>query len=558
MNSVLEKGRTTAGQGVLVTLHDQLKMLGTPPLGPDFIKKSGTLLTDCLVIHRLTAKFEVPEGDKSDAKKRASIQKMLDYDASYDEVKRKLFPTVDSTNHFLAARAWMHTTLRGFKPANIVQFPGKEGVNPSEGYVDLYYKLVRDQHWTVSADCVRQASKLAYNTRSLRRVAITRFKQKALDDPRIDLRRRWVDEARAKKRYIGFYVFDKIFRTLVEITGFSRLTTVPKNNKEERVITCEPTWNLIVQRSIALGLLACVRKETGVDIPRLQEIHRSIIRDRKLATVDFSKASDSNWFPLFKMLFPDKVVRAVSTARTGLLSYEGDYYPLNSVAPMGSGFTFEIMTLTLMAYARVFDPYATVFGDDVLICQKQAQRFCVFVEQMGWKVNSEKSFLEGNFSESCGGFYNHSTGEHIVSHDLFYPKTFADILAATNKLSNILTAGQVGPIVRKYLLAAYVSLLRIVPSVAYTHVRVRQGEEASHVWVPKSIPLESFRPKSQLNYNHDLQRGNDYGRRLVFKPTVEYDILDEVSGVVLACYMYHGRKTVGPRSGALQWQSYLR
>lgn len=557
MKVVLEKGRVTAGQDVLETLINQLRMLGTPPLGPEFTKISGIRLNDALVIHRLTSKFERPIKGKENEKRLVSIQKMLDYDSSYLENRKTFFKKKGVVSHFLAARAWLHTNLKGYKMSNAIEFPSGESVNSMSGYVDLYYKLTEQTQWTVSMHCVKHASRIAYNCRSLKRVVIDRYNSMNLGAS--CKKRVWAKEAMHLGKHVGSYVFSRMFLYTVDIVGVSRLTTVPKNNKEDRVISCDPVWNLVVQRGIALGLLGRIRHHTGVDIQQLQEVHRTYIKDRANATIDLSKASDSNWLNLFTLLFPRKIVRDVLDARTGLVEVDNEYVVLNQLAPMGCGFTFEIMSITLMALARVLDPYATVFGDDIIINQKSAPRFINVIENLGWKINIDKSFIDGNFSESCGGFYNHTTKEHIISHDLFFPETFADILSACNKLSRILKANQVSPTLRGFLLQGYTSLLKIIPSVAYTWDELVDGEEAQLVWVPKSIPLESFRPKDQAEYHCDYHRGNNYGKRLIFVPDVEHKIRrDDVSGVRYACYMYSGVKTIGPRSGELRWVSYQR
>lgn len=573
MKDAFERGRVTAGQDVLETLIDQLRMLGTPPLGPEFAKIRGTLLDDSLVIHRLTAKFERP-GVVSQGLAAASIEKMLAYDKTYAEVQKTLFKRKGVVTDFLSARAWLHGTLKTYKPLKSIDFKGEdvdvntafnfpsgESVVTSRGHTDLFFKLTMDSQWTVSADCVRDATKIAYNTRALRRVVVERYKRLYVctNGGLLDRRKVWVRQARSRGRYIGFYVFQRMFLYCVNIVSASRLAAVPKNNKEMRVITCDPVWNLIVQRSIALGLLACLKREWGIDIRYLQDIHRMRIAHRADATVDFSKASDSNWFKVFKLLFPQKVVDDVTRARTGLVEWDGEYHVLNQLAPMGCGFTFEIMTLTLMAVARSLDHTATVFGDDVIISRQAAPRFINTMTNLGWNINHEKTFLEGYFSESCGGFYNHHLQHYIVSHDLFFPENMADIIAAANKLVRILKADQVSPPVRKRLLAAYTKLLGIIPSVAFTWDPIPEGDEAKMVHVPRTVPIESFTRKSEPSYSVDYHKDSSYGKRLIprFKSHVPI-CRDNVTGVMYACYMYHGVKTISTKKYELMWETYQR
>lgn len=477
MSYVLEKGRLRKGQEALSTCIGQLRELGLPPLGPDFETMGGSALNDALVVHRLVSKFEVPSGSRSAEKAGNSIKKMLEYDASYNP--KSLFKGKGVVKRFLEAKAWLHHVTRDFKPTGL-SFPSGEGVVPSNGYVDLYYKLKDDKYWTVSQGCFNDACKIAYKTHALKRLVLNRFREKMGETGQRILRDAYL--RKPENSHAGYYCFRVAFGHVVSIYSYSRLTTVPKNNVEDRVITCEPLWNMVVQRSIAEGLKRCLSRMTGINIDTLQDLHRSLIANSDIATVDFSKASDSNWLGVFKILFRKKIVDHVLRARTGLAEYEGEYARFNQLAPMGCGFTFEIMTLTLLAYARTFHKGATVFGDDVIIKARYAPGFIKFAQNMGWKINISKTFVRGNFRESCGGFYNHSTKEHIISHDMMYPETYADVISSANKLANILYSRQIGQDVRKILLLCYHKLLSNAPGVAVSGVRPQDGEEAAYFW----------------------------------------------------------------------------
>lgn len=558
MNNVLEKGRVTAGQDVLNKLITNLRKLGTPPLGPEFKTLRGTDLNDALVIHRLSAKFEPPTVENDTAKKRSSVQKMLDYDSGYKEARKGFFKKSGVVKHHCEAKVMLHKMLKGYKPSMKASMPKGETVISADGYVNLYYKLISDDQWSVSASCVRDAAKIAYNNLFLKRIVKQRFSCRPYPGG-LDPRPSWVREAREQNKFIGFYVFERMFLSLVNIVGVSRITTVPKNNKEARVITCDPMWNLVVQRSIALGLLECVRKNTGLDITQLQDVHRKRIADPDSATIDLSKASDSNWLQMFKLLFPQRIVDAVLRARTGIAEYEGEYYLLNQLAPMGCGFTFEIMTLTLLAYARVLDAKASVFGDDIIVNRASAPRLIKTLTNVGWVINYGKTFIDGNFRESCGGFHNLSTKQDIVSHDLFFPSTIGDVIAAGNKLYNILDANQVSKYVRSLLLEAYVSLMKIIPCVAFTEIALRDGEDSEMLRVPKGFDNYHFYSKRTSEYNRDYQRMHKLGKRLTYVPDVEIRARrDDVPLVLQACYFYGGITPIGRKTGELAWISYLK
>jgi hypothetical protein len=92
---------------------------------------------------------------------------------------------------------------------------------------------------------------------------------------------------------------------------------------------------------------------------------------------------------------------------------------MKKFAPMGSAVTFPVQSLVfllLTVYAvRLFDGKeghlrglkesfgeVTVFGDDIIAPSRAINAITWVLTQCGLKVNTEKTFSEGNFRESCG------------------------------------------------------------------------------------------------------------------------------------------------------------
>lgn len=431
-------------QSRLSQLRDEVANLGFASLGPEFKWQKASDLQNMLVAHRLLSKFEKPNAQRAERRREASIRSFLDTNASntvsfdYRDLDR------DARRTFLGAREWLRVTLLGFRPSYRFAFPSGESANSATGDTDMFDKLVREDQWTCTVDALPYAAMVAYNNLSLRRVVRDRFRQKWRPYNKT-MQRKWYVEALDSGQKPGPYCFMRMFSSLCEIAP-CRVTTVPKNNTKDRVITCEATWTMVAQLSLALDLRDHLRRKTGVDIRWWQDVHRALIRDPRRATIDFSEASDRNSWSVVKQLFPGNVVRHLARLRSTCVVDGEEYHPINMFAPMGAGNTFIVLTLTLLAYSRQFDPSSSVFGDDVILMSSVARDFCAFTEKLGWKVNRNKSFDEGNFRESCGAFAALDTQTLLTSYDIHWPHEIPEAYIVINKLVRVrdVTSGPLG------------------------------------------------------------------------------------------------------------------
>jgi hypothetical protein len=75
---------------------------------------------------------------------------------------------------------------------------------------------------------------------------------------------------------------------------------------------------------------------------------------------------------------------------------------------MGNGFTFPLQTLLFysicLASCEVSraPEFVSVFGDDCLVPVEVVPCLTEFACDIGWKMNSDKSYADGGFRESCG------------------------------------------------------------------------------------------------------------------------------------------------------------
>jgi hypothetical protein len=86
---------------------------------------------------------------------------------------------------------------------------------------------------------------------------------------------------------------------------------------------------------------------------------------------------------------------------------------------MGNALTFPVQSIcfAVVCYAAIMDSEGTtptywnlrrasrhirVYGDDIIVSKRYAHQCVAWLHDVGLKVNVKKSFLEGNFKESCG------------------------------------------------------------------------------------------------------------------------------------------------------------
>lgn len=209
---------------------------------------------------------------------------------------------------------------------------------------------------------------------------------------------------------------------LLPIDG-SKTTAVPKNEEALRIICGEPSGNMLLQlaggRFIELAL-------TGIGL----NIHTQQPKNRRLAcrgsidgsvcTVDLKSGSDRGARSMIHRLWPEEWVsffEKVRCATTYIPKLKKDVQ-LGMMSTMGNGFTFPVMTLTLLAlvYANrrvnhngrhnfVDWSSTAVFGDDIIVPTEEYHTLREVLENFGYIVNNDKSFFSGRFRESCGGDY---------------------------------------------------------------------------------------------------------------------------------------------------------
>lgn len=217
-----------------------------------------------------------------------------------------------------------------------------------------------------------------------------------------------------------------------EIVRGSRVTTVPKNAKTDRVIAVEPLMNMFVQK----GIGACIRRRLRSvkinldDQTRNQDLARKGSIDSSLATIDLSSASDTISRGLVEWLLPDDWVTAMKHCRSvWCVLPSGEEKFVQKFSSMGNGFTFELESLIFWALCSaclhmkgesVRD--LGVYGDDLIVPSHLAEFVIRVLSEAGFSTNTEKTFVTGPFRESCG---KHFFQGHDVT-PLYIRKDVAD------------------------------------------------------------------------------------------------------------------------------------
>jgi len=258
------------------------------------------------------------------------------------------------------------------------------------------------------------------------------------------------------------------FHMYTECEG-SRITTVPKDNKTDRVIACEPTINMWFQLAFGRFIeesLTSVGLNIRTQQPKNQEKARrgSLFNEQWLdpfCTIDLSSASDSISIELMELLFPSEFVEVIQMLRSPSALINKENYTLPMVSTMGNGFTFPLLTLVSAALVYAANPNArgghlnwqhnAVFGDDIIVRRSVYSLTCDLLVRAGFLVNKSKSYCSGLFRESCGGDYY--DGEFITPFYITDLTTFTDLRIALNQALEWSTRHHVLENTIKYLMA---------------------------------------------------------------------------------------------------------
>lgn len=223
----------------------------------------------------------------------------------------------------------------------------------------------------------------------------------------------------------------------------SILFTVPKNADIDRVACKEPDLNVFVQKSFG-NQIRYLLKRKGIDLND-QTVNGELARQGSitggLATLDLSSASDSVTVELVRWLLPPDWFYYLDAARSHTIAIDGANTSISMFSSMGNGFTFELESLIFYSLARAVNfmlglrGRISVYGDDIIVPTESAPYLIQLLKAVGFTVNSEKSFTDGPFRESCGAYWHNG-----VDVKPFFIKgpitTISDLIKVLNQLTS--------------------------------------------------------------------------------------------------------------------------
>lgn len=201
-------------------------------------------------------------------------------------------------------------------------------------------------------------------------------------------------------------------------TPYNRVSFVAKDSTTMRTIAVEPHLNVCLQLGVHAYLARQLRR-VGVDLHD-QTGNQRMAREGAarwadadpLVTLDLSAASDSLSIGLVESLLPPTWVDFLGCLRSDSYMVKGKGpYRYQKWSSMGNGYTFALESLVFAALAQACltltrsQGRVAVYGDDIIVPRGSAALLIQVLKYCGFRVNTDKSSLFGEFRESCGEDY---------------------------------------------------------------------------------------------------------------------------------------------------------
>lgn len=293
------------------------------------------------------------------------------------------------------------------------------------------------------------------------------------------------------------------------VVDSSRFTTVLKDMRGCRPIDIQPTFNLFLQKGVGRMIRKRLRRE-GIDLDDQSRNQQLAARafNSALSTLDLANASDTLVLALVRLLLPPKWYELLYDLRVDFTILPGNIkHRLQKFSAMGNGYTFELESLIFYALCwavvRDVDQDAegviAIYGDDIIVPRNSAVSVVNALAFSGFTVNLEKSYIDGNYFESCGAHY--FKGCEVTPP--FQKEVVSDLRSAvrySNRLSRWLlrlhSSGigidELVPLVRKSHSTAYSFLAdaneKLATSWKRKHFTIRKGSK-SRRFIPMRMPV---------------------------------------------------------------------
>lgn len=217
-----------------------------------------------------------------------------------------------------------------------------------------------------------------------------------------------------------------------------RMSLVPKTLKTPRIIAISACEMQYLQQAIKDHMVQVLENSPITrghinfsDQTVNQRLAMMASRDGSLATLDLSEASDRVLLSLVRRTFKacDNLLHALESTREDVVKLPYlirinenvaiRKLRLRKFAGMGSAVCFPVeamvfftIIVTALLESRSLQPTLRnietvsrdvyVYGDDLIVPVDEAPTVCSWLERFHCRVNRDKSFMTGNFRESCG------------------------------------------------------------------------------------------------------------------------------------------------------------
>jgi hypothetical protein len=209
----------------------------------------------------------------------------------------------------------------------------------------------------------------------------------------------------------------------------ARLISVAKNSTSRRTITVEPLLRQYVQQGLNTLLRDSISEcrvlrnciaLTDQSKNQVLALEGSLLDN--WATIDLKSASDLLSVSLVRSVFRHnaRFLERMMECRSSQVECSNQApLALGKFAGMGNALTFPVQSIcfAVVCIAAILDQAGRtptywnvrrasrcirVYGDDIIIKREYAHQCVDWLHAVGLAVNGKKSFLEGNFKESCG------------------------------------------------------------------------------------------------------------------------------------------------------------
>lgn len=335
----------------------------------------------------------------------------------------------------------------------------------------------------------------------------------------------WEDFAFANNSHVPFIVKGTPAWDMIQQNLSSKLIAVPKTISTPRLIASEPTSNQWCQQIMKDFFYTRV-KDTFVgrfisfDNQTFNgELAREASIDGAYATIDLSRASDMISCYAVEALFrrSPSILMALRSCRTTVIRQEIDKkHPkiinLRKFSTMGNATTFPVQSLLFLSIALGSLLYkkglpatyesikmlgklqVRVFGDDIIVPNIAFRATVDALSSLGLRVNTSKTFSEGNFRESCG--VDAFRGDDVTPVSILTAPSRTrpgSIVSAVDVVTNLAEAG---------LLATATSLRKIAAKLVQNKVPVVRHRSGVFGW---SDLTDGDEPCVKTRFNRNLQ-----------------------------------------------------